>query len=154
MKRYETLLLLRPDLPENEVRAVLERNCQLIERMGGTVDRLDEWGLRELAYPVRKFPRGYYALLEHTSTAEIVRELDRTLKITDEVLRFMTVVRAPVRDRAARRPTAGRTTADSAVEPTTEGTENEQADAPSGATPDPSSAAAADAPGEAEGGLS
>jgi small subunit ribosomal protein S6 len=68
--------------------------------------------MRELAYPIRKLGRGYYVLAEYTATAEIVRELERTLKIADEILRFISV--ATVTTKPKERPARMRRKADAA----------------------------------------
>jgi small subunit ribosomal protein S6 len=94
MQRYETLVVLHPDLPEAQVRETIDRARRLIEEAGGQVLEMQEWGMRELAYPIRKLNRGYYVLAEYTATAEVVRELERTLKIADEILRFISVAAA------------------------------------------------------------
>src|SRR5262245_60511534 len=91
MRRYETLSGLHPDLPEAQVRETIDRARRLIEEAGGQAHAMQEWGMRELAYPIRKLARGYYVLAEYTATAEVVRELERTLKIADEILRFISV---------------------------------------------------------------
>lgn len=111
MRRYETLMVLDPELPEAQIRETLDRIRRLIEGMGAECERLEEWGMRDLAYPIRKQSRGYYVLVEYNGKPEVVRELERTLKIGDEFLRFVSVV-SPVR-RIARLPRArkGQTTA-------------------------------------------
>jgi small subunit ribosomal protein S6 len=94
MHRYETLFILHPDLPEAQVRETIDRVRKLIEGMGGQVAELQDWGMRDLAYPIRKQPRGTYVLVQYAAKAEVVKELERTLKLADEVLRFISV-RAP-----------------------------------------------------------
>jgi small subunit ribosomal protein S6 len=91
MRRYETLIVLHPELPEAQVRETIDRARRLIEQAGGHVHAMQEWGMRELAYPIRKLNRGCYVLAEYDATADIVRELERTLKIADEILRFISV---------------------------------------------------------------
>ncbi len=91
IRRYETLVVLHPELPEAQVRETIERAKRLIEEGGGQVQGMQEWGMRELAYPIRKLHRGYYVLAEYDSSADVVRELERTLKIADEILRFVSV---------------------------------------------------------------
>jgi small subunit ribosomal protein S6 len=100
MHRYETLFILHPDLPEAQVRETIDRVRKLIEGMGGQVAELQDWGMRDLAYAIRKQPRGTYVLVQYAAKAEVVKELERTLKLADEVLRFISV-RAP----EARKPT-------------------------------------------------
>ena len=101
MRRYETLMVLHPDLPEAQVRETIDRARRVIEQSGGQPHAMQEWGIRELAYPIRKLGRGYYVLAEYTSTADVVRELERTLKIADEILRFVSVA-TPAAPRAER----------------------------------------------------
>ncbi len=104
MRRYETLMVLHPDIPEAQIRETVDRAKRLVTDMGGAVQEVQEWGLRELAYPIRKLSRGYYVLLEYASTAEVVRELERTLKIADEVLRFVSVASPTVNKERKRAP--------------------------------------------------
>lgn len=91
VRRYETLMVLHPEQPEAQVRETIDRAKRLIEDNGGRVHEMQEWGMRELAYPIRKLHRGYYVLAEYDSGADVVREFERTLKIADEVLRFVSV---------------------------------------------------------------
>ncbi len=107
MHRYETLFILHPDLPEAQVRETIDRVRLLIEGMGGQVAELQDWGMRDLAYPIRKQLRGTYVLVQYSAGSDVVKELERTLKLADEVLRFISVRAAEprkVKKRAARRP--------------------------------------------------
>jgi len=112
MRRYETLMVLHPDLPEAQVRETIDRTRRLIEQVGGEVHAMQEWGMRELAYPIRKLSRGCYVLAEYTATADVVRELERTLKIADEILRFISV--ATVTAKVTERPAKARRKSESA----------------------------------------
>jgi small subunit ribosomal protein S6 len=112
MQRYETLMVLHPDLPEAQVRETIDRARRLIDDAGGQVQAMQEWGMRELAYPIRKLTRGYYVLAEYHATADIVRELERTMKIADEILRFISV--ATVTKKTKERPAKTRRKAESA----------------------------------------
>ena len=103
MHRYETLFILHPDLPEAQVRETIDRARRLIEGMGGQVAELQDWGMRELAYPIRKQPRGTYVLAQYAAQPEVVKELERTLKLADEVLRYISVRAAEVKPKAPRR---------------------------------------------------
>jgi small subunit ribosomal protein S6 len=91
MKRYETLMVLHPELPDAQTRETIERARRLVAEMGGELEQVQEWGVRELAYPIRRFTRGYYVLLEYKATSAVVNELERNLKIADEILRFLSV---------------------------------------------------------------
>jgi small subunit ribosomal protein S6 len=90
-------MVLHPELPEAQVRETIDRARRLIDEAGGKTEAMQEWGMRELAYPIRKLGRGYYVLAEYDATAEIVRELERTLKIADEILRFISVATVTVK---------------------------------------------------------
>ncbi|MDX2171366.1 MAG: 30S ribosomal protein S6 [Deltaproteobacteria bacterium] len=104
MRRYETLIVLHPELPEAQIRETIDRAKRLIEEGGGSVSAMQEWGMRELAYPIRKLHRGYYVLAEYSSSADVVRELERTLKIADEILRFVSVVAVEAKAKEASAP--------------------------------------------------
>jgi small subunit ribosomal protein S6 len=104
MHRYETLFILHPEIPEAQVRETLDRVRRLIEGMEGQVTEIQDWGIRELAYPIRKQPRGTYVLAQYSARPDVVKELERTLKLADEVLRFISV-RAPQPRKNTRRGT-------------------------------------------------
>jgi len=99
MYSYETLVLLRPDLPEAQLRETVDRAKRLIEGMEGVHAETQDWGVRDLAYPVQKNSRGYYVLMRYKSKPEAVWELERTLKIADEVMRFVTVRESEMKPR-------------------------------------------------------
>jgi small subunit ribosomal protein S6 len=105
MRRYETVIVLHPELPEAQTRETIDRARRLVEGAKGEVQQVQEWGMRELAYPIRKLSRGYYVLLEYKAEPAVVKELERTLKIADEVLRFGSVAAAPASQTAKPAPT-------------------------------------------------
>ncbi len=118
MKRYETLLVLNPELPEAQTRETIDRARRLLTEAGAEDFEIQEWGMRDLAYEIRKHKRGYYVLLEYRATAELVMELERNLKIADEVLRFISVAAAKnLRKKAADSVAEGEESAD-APQPT------------------------------------
>ena len=90
MRPYETLLVLTNDLV-SEQQALLERFTGVITSGGGSIDASHDWGSRKLAYPIKKQAEGRYYLLEYKAEPAIVSELERTLRITDGVLRYMSV---------------------------------------------------------------
>ncbi len=104
MHRYETLFVLHPELPEAQVRETIDRVKRLIEGMSGQMGEIQDWGMRDLAYPIRKQPRGTYVLIQYTARPDVVKELERTLKLADEILRFISV-RVPVAKNVNPRPT-------------------------------------------------
>ncbi len=91
MRIYEELFIVRPDAPEEEIDQVIEQLTSLIASQGGNVDKSEKWGVRKLAYRVAKRNEGYYVLLQFTAKPETVRELERRLRVTDLVLKFLTV---------------------------------------------------------------
>lgn len=101
MRRYETMMVLHPDLPEAQTRETIERARQLLRGMGAEIYETDEWGMRDLAYPIQKVRRGYYVVLEYAAEPAAVNELERTLRLADEVLRYITVARSNMRRRAS-----------------------------------------------------
>lgn len=105
MNRYETLFILHPDLPEAQVRETLDRVRRLIEGMQGQVADLHDWGMRDLAYPIEKQARGIYVLVQYSARSDVVKELERTMKLSDEFLRFVSV-RIPEKGGTARRGAA------------------------------------------------
>ncbi len=110
MHRYETLFVLHPELPEAQVRETGDRVRRLIEGMGGQVLDLQDWGVRELAYAIQKQSRGTYILVQYAAPAAAVKELERTLKIADEVLRYISV-RMPEPRKSSRRGARARAAA-------------------------------------------
>lgn len=90
-RRYETMIVLRTDLQEAGLKEQIERIRRLLETQGANVAAIHEWGLRELAYMIQKERRGFYVLVEYTASAAAVAELERTLKLSDVVLRFVSI---------------------------------------------------------------
>jgi small subunit ribosomal protein S6 len=84
------MYILHPDRG-GVVKDHVEKFKKVVEDQGGTVEHLEEWGLRDLAYRIRKQMKGYYTLVQYRSTARAVEELERTLRLTDGVLRYLTV---------------------------------------------------------------
>lgn len=91
MRIYEELFILRPDATEEEVDNIVEQVKQLITGGGGTVDKVEKWGVRKLAYRVDKRNEGLYVLMQFTSAPEPVKEVERRFRVMDDVLKFLTV---------------------------------------------------------------
>ena len=94
MKRYEVLMILPPDSDEQVVSRVVERITQNVSAGGGKVERIGRWGRRRLAYEIAHQQEGYYLLVEVAAEPSSVREVDRSLSLADEVVRFKTTVKA------------------------------------------------------------
>ncbi len=92
MRKYETLIILRNTLEEEVRVALIEKFKGVIEKEG-TVSKIDEWGVKKLAYEIEKLKEGYYVLIEFEAASTLPKELERNLKINENVLRYMTVSR-------------------------------------------------------------
>lgn len=92
MRRYETLLIMRPDLEEDQVKAVLDEVSSIIARAGGSVSGVDIWGTRRLEYPIKREESGHYAVVNYESGEGVAKELERVMGIRDDVLRVKTMV--------------------------------------------------------------
>lgn len=91
MRRFETLLLFSPELSAENRESILKGITAIIEREGGKVIEADQWGMRDLAYPVKKQMRGYYVRLVYEGPGPLVAELERNLRITEGIFKFLTV---------------------------------------------------------------
>ena len=91
-EKYEVLYVLNPNLTEEETQGIGEKFKTLIEQ-NGTIDEMDEWGKRKLAYEINYLTEGYYVLVKFTSGPEFPAELDRILGITDGVIRSLVTLR-------------------------------------------------------------
>ena len=90
MTLYETMFIIHPERG-GAVKDYIERFKKVVEEQGGAIANLEEWGLRDMAYRIAKQGKGYYTLLQYRSEARAVDELERTMKLTDGVLRYLTV---------------------------------------------------------------
>lgn len=91
MRDYELLCLLPPDVDEQRTEAVLSRIRGSVEGQGGTVEKVDLWGKRRLAYEIQGHRDGVYALVQFKAEPDSVRELERVLRLTDDVMRHVVV---------------------------------------------------------------
>ncbi len=91
MRKYEILYVLRPDLTDEAVLANREKFNSLITNNGGEIVKVDEMGKRRLAYEIQDFKEGVYTVVYFQGTNETVNELDRVIKITEDVIRYLIV---------------------------------------------------------------
>ena len=91
MNSYELLYILNNDLADEMKEQVIEKLNAVVTANGGTIDNVDKWGTRRLAYPINYKNEGYYVLVNFTSSATLPDELERVMRITDSVIRFMIV---------------------------------------------------------------
>ncbi|HEY3939078.1 MAG TPA: 30S ribosomal protein S6 [Bryobacteraceae bacterium] len=91
MRIYEELFIVRPDATDEELDPLIEQLKNVITHAGGTLDKTEKWGVRKLAYRVLKHNEAQYILLQFTAQADTVKEVERRLRVTDLVMKYMTV---------------------------------------------------------------
>lgn len=91
MRRYETIVILRPNSGEEEINKVIETTTKIITDDKGSVIELNKWGMKKLAYLIKKETLGYYAYFDFASTPAAVSEIERKFRIDDVVLKYMTI---------------------------------------------------------------
>ena len=90
-RQYELIYIIRPDLDEESLDAVVEQVAQILANLGGDVTVTDPWGKRRLAYPIRRHRDGHYMRIEMQFPKDSLRELERSLRLTEPVLRHLVV---------------------------------------------------------------
>jgi small subunit ribosomal protein S6 len=100
VRRYELMLVLKPDAPDERAAAVIDRTTRYVVASGGQIVKVAPWGRRRLAYPIDRYRDGSYHIIVFEAPAETIAEMERSLQITEDVLRYL-VTRAvkPVKAR-------------------------------------------------------
>jgi small subunit ribosomal protein S6 len=91
MRRYESVVILDPDLGEDDVHTFADRYSEVIKTNGGEVIKVDDWGIKRLAYLVKKREKGRYILFDFAGNPALIEELERQFKISEEVMKFLSV---------------------------------------------------------------
>ena len=91
MNQYEVMYVIDPALEDSARVELINRFSDLVKKNGGEVDRVDEWGKRRLAYAIQYKTEGYYVLMYIKAPADLPREIERNMQISDSVLRYLTV---------------------------------------------------------------
>jgi len=91
MRNYELMYILKPDMEEEALTQLMEKYSSIITNGGGELVSVDKWGKRRLAYEIKDLHEGYYVLVTFKSEPAVVVELDRVMKISDDMLRFMII---------------------------------------------------------------
>jgi small subunit ribosomal protein S6 len=94
MRPYEVMVILEPSLEESQVQQVINQSTEQLQAAGSTVNKVDKWGKRRFAYELAKRTEGFYVLLDVASEPAPMQELNRTLRLADDVLRHK-IVRIP-----------------------------------------------------------
>ncbi len=91
MRKYETIFILQPELSEDDIKSVTTKAQDVITTYKGDCLRMDDWGIRKLAYPIKKSARGRYYYLRFDGDSALIAELERRLRLDDKVLRYQSV---------------------------------------------------------------
>jgi small subunit ribosomal protein S6 len=90
-RMYETIYIVQPELADDELKGLTAKVQDIVTSMKGDLKKLDDWGLRKLAYPIEKFTRGRYFYLRYDGDAPLIAELERRLRLDDKVIRYQSV---------------------------------------------------------------
>ena len=90
MNKYETLVVLRPDLEEEKRNELIEKFKGIIAS-DGEVEEVNEWGMKKLAYEINKLKEGYYVLINFKANTDLPKELERNYRISDAVIRYIVI---------------------------------------------------------------
>jgi small subunit ribosomal protein S6 len=105
MPIYESIFIINPNLPDDETAGVIKKMQDVVAKLGGEMLKSEDWGKKKLTYEIRKQKRGHYAFFQFKAAPAAVSELERTLKLTDSVIKFMTVkLEKELRTRPAPKP--------------------------------------------------
>ena len=91
MRHYETTYILRPNLGEEQFTEIIDRTNAIVQGDKGSVIDVDRWGMKKLAYEIRKETQGYYVYMNYAAPGSTIQELERIFRIDDRVLRYLTV---------------------------------------------------------------
>lgn len=91
MRRYETIYIMKPNSGDEVITAMLDRVSAIIDNDGGTILKIDKWGLKKLSYLVKKETQGYYVYIDYAGQPATVNEIERIFKIDDQVIKYLTV---------------------------------------------------------------
>jgi small subunit ribosomal protein S6 len=91
MRSYEVMFIAHPDLDDTSLTALVDKAKGWVAAAGGAVTQVDLWGRRRLAYPIRKQNEGQYILMQTQMTPAATRELERSLRLTEQVMRFQVI---------------------------------------------------------------
>lgn len=91
MALYELVFIVRPDVAASQVETLAKKYAEVITGKGGKIIKTENWGLKSLAYRVKKHRKGYYTMLGFEGNGEMIKEVERQMRISDDVIRFLTI---------------------------------------------------------------
>jgi small subunit ribosomal protein S6 len=126
MKRYETIVIIDPDLSKEAETPIFDRVTDLIPQYKGFLIETDDWGTKKLAYDIKKKNRGHYVRFDFCGDGDLIQEMERFFRIDDKVMKFMTVlldenadldaIKADLAEKAAQKEQAEAETVEAPVE--------------------------------------
>jgi small subunit ribosomal protein S6 len=90
-REYELVYILNPNVDPDEAERIANRIQEVVARLGGKITKVDQWGRRRLAYPIKKFTRGIFVFVKFAGFSDLVAEIERNLRNADAVMRFQTI---------------------------------------------------------------
>jgi len=103
---YECMLILKPSLAKEESDKIIDRYAEVVKTLQGEVQKIDRMGKRKIAFDMKKNPEGYYATINFTAPGTAIAELERQMRISDEILKFQTLRNDPVKALPVKAPKA------------------------------------------------
>lgn len=91
MNKYELAVIVKPTLEEESLKAEFESIQEIVTKFGGTIEKVDDWGKRRLAYEIKKFNDGFYSFITFSSKSETPIEIERRMRIKENVLRYLVI---------------------------------------------------------------
>jgi small subunit ribosomal protein S6 len=91
MRRYETIFILRPNSSEEEINRIIDNTSQVIGNDQGSIIEMNRWGMKKLAYLIKKESLGYYVFCDYAASPAAVNEIERKFRIDDAVLKYLTI---------------------------------------------------------------
>lgn len=93
MRKYEVMCVINPQLEEEAIDALVSKYSEIITTNGGEIEKVEKWGKRRLAYAIERITEGYYVLTLFKAPSEVCQELERFLRIDEEIIRYLIVLR-------------------------------------------------------------
>lgn len=93
MNKYEIMFIVKPDVEDEARNAIIDAFKAVLVKDNGTVDNVNEWGLRDLAYEIKDYAKGYYVVIDTTTAPDNIKEFERLSRINASVLRHLTIRR-------------------------------------------------------------
>ncbi len=91
MRKYEIMYIIRPTVSEDNRKALIEELSNVLTSNGAEIRKVDEWGMRDLAYEIQKHRKGYYVVLDVTTPDEARAEFDRIIRLKEDIIRYLTI---------------------------------------------------------------